>query len=88
MTKQAIIVSMSHAMRQVTEAIYTNGVLKPLHPLELRESERVRLMVEKLDAPPIQDREALLAKLRQGIERMNFRSNGRYPSRDELHDRD
>ncbi|HAK96635.1 MAG TPA: hypothetical protein DCM87_16990 [Planctomycetes bacterium] len=82
------MVSMSPTTSQVTEAIYTKGVLKPLQPLDLRESERVRLMVQKLDESPRQDREALLAKLREGIEKMNFRSNGRYPSRDELHDRD
>ena len=82
------MVCMSHATSQVTEAIYTKGVLKPLQPLDLRESERVRLMVQKLDEPPRQDRKVLLAKLREGIEKMNFRSNGSYPSRDEIHDRD
>jgi predicted DNA-binding antitoxin AbrB/MazE fold protein len=78
------MVWMSHVTTQVTEAIYTKGVLKPLQPLDLRESERVRLMVQKLDEPPRQDRKALLAKLREGIEKMNFRSNGRYPSREQI----
>jgi predicted DNA-binding antitoxin AbrB/MazE fold protein len=29
------------------EAVYQNGVLKPLSPLKLREHERVRITVEK-----------------------------------------
>ncbi len=74
--------------RQVTDAIYRNGVLKPLQPLDLQEEEQVRLVVEKLDSRVRPDRKVLLARLREGIERMNFRSRGRYPSREELHDRD
>ncbi len=78
---------MASAMRQVTEAIYTNGVLQPLQALNLSEKERVRVVVEKLSASNAADRKQLLAQLWAGIERMNFRSRGAYPSRDELHDR-
>jgi predicted DNA-binding antitoxin AbrB/MazE fold protein len=73
--------------KQVTEAIYTNGVLKPVDRINLREKERVRLTVERLEAAAAADRDTLLAKLRAGIERMNFRSRGPYPSREEIHDR-
>ena len=74
--------------RQVTEAIYTNGVLKPVEGLHLGEKERVRLIVERLEsAGSPDDRDALLAKLRAGIDSMSFRSRGPYPSREELHDR-
>ncbi len=45
-------------------------------------------MVEKLDSMVPQDREVLLARIHEGIQRMNFRSKGQYPSREELHDRD
>jgi predicted DNA-binding antitoxin AbrB/MazE fold protein len=37
-------------MAQVTEAIFTRGVLKPVGKLSLRESQRVRITVEPLDA--------------------------------------
>ena len=73
--------------RQVTEAIYSDGVLKPVGPIELREKERVRLTVERLDSTEPADRDAILARLRAGIEGMNFRSRGPYPAREELHDR-
>ena len=79
---------MASSTRQVTNAVYRDGVLRPLHPLDLEEDEQVRLVVEKLDSTIRPNRETLLAQLREGINRMNFRSNGQYPSRDELHDRD
>ena len=69
-------------MAQITEAIFTGGVLRPLEELSLRESQRVRLLNE-----PMPDREAALKKLRAGIESMQFVSKGKLPSRDELHDR-
>ena len=44
-------------MRQITEAIYRHGVLKPTGKLDLRQDQRVRVIVELLDerrevAPP------------------------------------
>ncbi len=75
-------------MAQFTEAIYTNGVLKPSRVLALRESQRVRLIVEALDDDTVRgDRPAALRRLREGIEGMRFFSRERLPSRDELHDR-
>jgi predicted DNA-binding antitoxin AbrB/MazE fold protein len=74
-------------MTRIAEAIYSNGVLKPATDLELREHQRVRIIVEPLDDRS-QSREAALARLGAGIESMHFRSNGRLPTRDDLHDRD
>lgn len=75
-------------MAQFTEAIYSNGVLKPKEALALRESQRVRLIVEALDDDADRaDRSAALQRLLAGIEGMNFSSGERLPSRDELHDR-
>ncbi|MGA3023430.1 MAG: antitoxin family protein [Bryobacteraceae bacterium] len=75
-------------MAQFTEAVYTNGVLKPSGELVLREAQRVRLIVEPLDEYAGRgDRSAALQRLRAGIEAMRFFSRGRLPSRDELHDR-
>jgi predicted DNA-binding antitoxin AbrB/MazE fold protein len=75
-------------MPQVTEAIYTHGVLNPKEELALRESQRVRLIVEPLDDDAdYGDRSAALRRLRAGIEGMKFVSREPLPSRDELHDR-
>jgi predicted DNA-binding antitoxin AbrB/MazE fold protein len=73
-------------MTQITEAVYTQGVLKPTSELVLREQQRVRLIVETIDDMPA-DRQAALDRLRAGIAGMQFFSNGRLPTRDELHDR-
>ena len=74
------------------EAIFQNGVFKPMSPPELREGERVYLTVERVaQAEPAEieaaARGAALNRLRAGIDSMNFCSSGPLPSRDELHDR-
>jgi len=74
-------------MTTSTEAIYTNGMLRPLASLDLREQERVRLIVQRLDRPTPKEREAAFEELLEGIKRMNFRSTGAYPTRDQLHER-
>jgi predicted DNA-binding antitoxin AbrB/MazE fold protein len=73
-------------MTHITEAIYTNGVLKPTGELDLREDQRVRVIVESLDEQR-EDRAAALAHLKAGIASMQFFSDGQLPSRAELHDR-
>jgi predicted DNA-binding antitoxin AbrB/MazE fold protein len=73
-------------MTQTTEAIYTNGVLKPTGDLDLREQHRVRVIVETID-DAADDRAAAVARLKAGIDSMQFFSNGRLPTRDDLHDR-
>ena len=35
-------------MAQQVEAIYEHGVLRPLHPLSLRESQRVKLTISEI----------------------------------------
>lgn len=77
-------------MTRITEAIYTHGVLKPTADLELREQQRVRVIVEPIEEcgeQRAEDRAAAVARLKAGIASMNFFSNGRLPTRDELHDR-
>jgi len=74
-------------MSQQIEAVYTDGVLKPAHKLPLRDKQRVRLTVEAIDELPAGDREAAIARLKAGIASMRFFSEGRLPSREELHDR-
>lgn len=72
---------------QYTEAIYSNGVLKPVEPLELGEGERVRLTVQRTGEAGARDREAAFRRLVEDGNRMNFRSQGPLPTRDELHER-
>ena len=72
-------------MTQVTEAVYTQGVLKPMSELALREAQRVRLIVQPLDDTQEGQRSLALKRLLAGIEGMEFRSCGRLPTRDELH---
>lgn len=74
-------------MSQQIEAVYTDGVLKPEHDLPLRDKQRVRLIVEAIDDMPAGDREAAIARLKAGITRMGFFSEGRLPSREDLHER-
>lgn len=74
-------------MVQVTEAVFSQGVLKPVDELQLREHQRVRLIIEPVDSGHDSDRAAALSRLRAGIASMNFSSSGPLPTRDELHDR-
>jgi predicted DNA-binding antitoxin AbrB/MazE fold protein len=71
---------------QVTDAIYTEGVLKPLGTLSLHESERVRITIERREQAE-RDRGLAFERLRAGIEKMEFFLSEPLPSRDELHDR-
>jgi predicted DNA-binding antitoxin AbrB/MazE fold protein len=58
-------------MVQITEAIFSDGVLKPLRELSLKEPQLVRLIVEPAD-DPLPDRAEALKKLRAGIAGMQF----------------
>jgi predicted DNA-binding antitoxin AbrB/MazE fold protein len=75
-------------MAQIIEATYSEGMLRPDVPLDLHESQRVRLTIETLSPLDRQKRLEAIARLKEGIRSMNFRSSGPLPSRDELHDRD
>jgi predicted DNA-binding antitoxin AbrB/MazE fold protein len=74
-------------MVHITEAVFSQGVLKPVDELGLREQQRVRLIIEPVDAGQDVDRTAALMRLRAGIASMSFASSGPLPARDELHDR-
>ena len=73
-------------MTQTTEAIYTNGVLKPTIDLNLREQQRVRVIVEPIE-DNLGDRDAAVTRLKAGIAGMQFFSKGPLPTRADLHDR-
>ena len=74
-------------MVQVTEAVFSQGVLKPVGELQLREQQRVRLNIESVEPGQDSDRAATLSRLPAGIASMRLSSSGPLPSRDELHDR-
>ncbi len=74
-------------MTKVVEAIYSDGVLKPVEALELPEKQRVRLTIEPLDTCSDAQRQAALRRLFDRIERMNLHLSGPLPTRDELHER-
>lgn len=74
-------------MVQVTEAVFSQGVLRPVDEVHLREQQRVRLIIEPVDVGLDADRAVALDRLRSGIESMNFSSSGPLPARDVLHDR-
>jgi hypothetical protein len=63
-------------------------MVTPRDELALRESQRVRLIIEPIeDDTDRADRTAALIRLREGIERMKFFSGEPLPSRDELYGR-
>lgn len=68
------------------EAIYSGGVLNPTVELPLRDNQRVRLTMETIDEFSV-DREAAVARLKDGIASMCFFSEGPLPGREELHRR-
>jgi predicted DNA-binding antitoxin AbrB/MazE fold protein len=72
-------------MTQITEAIYTHGVLKPAVDLTLREQQRVHVFVEPIE-DGLGDRDAAVARLKAGIAGMQFFSKGPPPTRGDLHD--
>jgi hypothetical protein len=57
---QSLLENGADAMTQIIEAIYTN-VLKPTEELDLREAQRVRVIVEPLDDGVSTARRLLLA---------------------------
>jgi predicted DNA-binding antitoxin AbrB/MazE fold protein len=73
-------------MIRITQAVFSKGVLKPDDDLGLREQQRVRLIVESVDEK-LEDRAAAVARLKAGIAKMQFFSQGPLPSREELHNR-
>jgi predicted DNA-binding antitoxin AbrB/MazE fold protein len=74
-------------MTKVVEAIYAEGMLRPVAALDLPEQQRVRLIVQTIDGTTGFERQAAVARLKAGIQAMNFRLSGALPTRDELHDR-
>ena len=73
-------------MTQITEAMYTRGVLKPETDLNLREQQRVRVIVEPMEDTR-GDRDAAVTRLKAGIASMQFFSKGPLPTRQDIHDR-
>jgi predicted DNA-binding antitoxin AbrB/MazE fold protein len=45
------------------QAVYENGVLRPLTPLALSEGQRVRVVVASEEATPVQSAASILAEI-------------------------
>ena len=73
-------------MTRTTEAIFTNGVLRPTEALPLREQERVRITVESI-AQSNGSREEAVRRFLEGTEKLKLLTDGPLPTRDELHER-
>ena len=71
-------------MTQITEDLYAHGVLKPAAELNLREQQRVRVIVEPIEDTR-EDRAAAVSRLKAGIASMQFFSDGPLPRREDLH---
>lgn len=74
-------------MTKTIEAIYANGVLRPVGMLELPEQQRVRLTIEPVDERVEADHQSALVRLIEGLRRSKLRLVDHLPTRDELHDR-
>jgi predicted DNA-binding antitoxin AbrB/MazE fold protein len=66
-------------MTHVTEAIYTQGVLRPVEHLDLPDQQRVRLIVAPINGIGSADREAALEHLWEIIEQGSLYYDGPSP---------
>ncbi|MBY0262240.1 MAG: antitoxin family protein [Phycisphaerales bacterium] len=74
-------------MLRTVEAIYADGVLKLVERLPLRENERVRVSVERIDeASANRDRAEAVERFRAGVAASQLKTVGPLPSREELHE--
>lgn len=71
----------------VTEAIFSDGVLKPVTPLALSNDQRVKVIVQAISKPAPSERAEALQQLFEDMDKMDFYLEGSLPSREELHDR-
>lgn len=70
------------------EAIYDDGVFRPLDPVNLPAHERVRITFESMGPETTaESRQSALRRFRELCLGSGFRSTGPYPTREELHER-
>jgi predicted DNA-binding antitoxin AbrB/MazE fold protein len=74
-------------MAQITEAIFAEGVLRPIEQLYLTENQRVRLIVETVESGPLPNRASAVEQMIKGMRESKLRLEGPPPTRDELHER-
>ena len=67
--------------------IETDGELH-LKGLPCKKSTHVEVIILISDQPTEEERQEALRRMQERAEKMQFRSTGPYPSRDELHERD
>lgn len=74
-------------MSQVVEAIYADGVLKPLAALPFHDQQRLRLTIETVDDRAAGKHEGHLHELIDRLRRSTLSYGGPPPTREELHER-
>jgi len=71
----------------VTEAIYSDGVLKPVTPLALPNDQRVQVIVRAVPGLSAPNRAELMRQLFEDMDQMEFFLEVPLPPRETLHDR-
>jgi predicted DNA-binding antitoxin AbrB/MazE fold protein len=75
-------------MSRSIEAIYADGVLKPLVALPFHDQQRLRLTIEAIDEQPAEGRDVRMQDLIECLQEGGFSYGGPLPTREELHQRD
>lgn len=73
-------------MHQKIDAIFQNGALRPISPLDLKEDLRVRLVIDSEDYGIQMTRDEALQRLFYDISKVGLDAGGCLPTREELHD--
>lgn len=73
-------------MIRCTEVIFENGVFRPLETLSLPEHQHFRITLEEVE-PGREQAHSPKGSLLDAVRTLSFTSHTKYPSRDELHDR-
>lgn len=71
------------------EAVFENGVLRPVHPVSLPEHARFDVTVRARETlhGDAADKRRAWDRFFERADAMQFRSDGAYPSREQLHER-
>ena len=62
----------NESMTQLVQAIYENGVFRPLDPVHVSEHERVSLVIESVPQPPAAE---VLARQRESLRKLRAEMN-------------
>jgi predicted DNA-binding antitoxin AbrB/MazE fold protein len=72
------------AHHQQVDAVYENGVLRPLSPVQLRESERVMVSITQTHSERNEERSSMVDRTFHEYARAQVELMGRVPSLEEI----